>query len=255
MPINIDLSGHVAVVTGASGQIGRVIALRLAQAGAAIAVHYHNNQQQALQVVSSIEAAGGRAMAVQADTTDMDSVTRMREQIQSVLGTADIVVNAAVAQYDWTTVLEQDLADYESQFKTCVMQNVVMAKVFIPHMQSLNWGRFIAINTECSMQLFPTQSAYVAGKRGMDGMLRVLAKEVGQYNITVNQVAPGWTITDNDRARGTEKNAAYDNNVPLRRRGTDLEIANAVCFLASDMADYITGVYLPVCGGNVMPTI
>ena len=89
----------------------------------------------------------------------------------------------------------------------------------------------------------------------MDGIYRILAKEVGGYQITVNQVAPGWTISDRDREAGTERNDAYDSKVPLKRRGTDQEIANVVAFLASDLASYITGAYIPVCGGNVMPAI
>jgi 3-oxoacyl-[acyl-carrier protein] reductase len=105
------------------------------------------------------------------------------------------------------------------------------------------------------MQCLPTQSAYVSGKRGMDGVLRVLAREVGEYGITVNQVAPGWTISDNDREQGSEHNPAYEAHTALKRRGTDQEIANAVAFLASDLAGFITGVYLPVCGGYVMPAI
>jgi 3-oxoacyl-[acyl-carrier protein] reductase len=135
------------------------------------------------------------------------------------------------------------------------MQNVIMAKAFIPYMIEKKYGRFIGINTECSMQNFPTQSAYVAGKRGMDGIFRILAKEVGEHQITVNQVAPGWTISDRDREAGTERSAEYDAKVPLKRRGTDQEIANVVAFLASDLASYITGAYIPVCGGNVMPAI
>ena len=89
----------------------------------------------------------------------------------------------------------------------------------------------------------------------MDGVLRVLAKEVGQHQITVNQVAPGYTISDRDREAGTERDASYESTVPLARRGTDQEIANVVAFLTSDLASYITGAYVPVCGGNVMATI
>ena len=103
------------------------------------------------------------------------------------------------------------------------------------------------------MQCAPTQSAYVAGKRGMDGVLRVLAREVGEHGVTVNQVAPGWTISEN--SPDSEATAGYRARVPLQRRGTDQDIANAVAFLASDLAAFITGVYLPVCGGNVMPRI
>ena len=89
----------------------------------------------------------------------------------------------------------------------------------------------------------------------MDGVLRVLAREVGRHQITVNQVAPGWTISEQDRAKGTERNSGYEASVPLARRGTDEEIANVVAFLASDLASFITGAFVPVCGGNVMPTI
>ena len=89
----------------------------------------------------------------------------------------------------------------------------------------------------------------------MDGLLRVLAREIGKHQITVNQVAPGWTISEQDRVNGTERRPEYEANVPLQRRGTDQEVANVVAFLASDLASFITGAYVPVCGGNVMPTI
>jgi len=136
-----------------------------------------------------------------------------------------------------------------------VLHNVLMAKAFVPAMVEANYGRIIGINTECAMQTFEGQSAYVSGKRGMDGVLRVLAKEVGKHQVTVNQVAPGWTISDKDRLAGVERQENYESKVPLNRRGTDQEIANVVAFLASDLASYITGVYIPVCGGNVMPRI
>ena len=105
------------------------------------------------------------------------------------------------------------------------------------------------------MQALPTQSAYVAAKKGMDALLRVLAREIGAHGITVNQIAPGWTISERDRTAGTEKQEQYEKTVALRRRGEDTEIAQAVAFLASDLASFITGVYLPVCGGNIMPAV
>jgi 3-oxoacyl-[acyl-carrier protein] reductase len=158
-------------------------------------------------------------------------------------------------QYQWTKVLEQSAEDYDSQFRSCVLHNVLMAQAFVPAMQQNGGGRVIAINSECAMQNFELQSAYVSGKRGMDGVLRVLAREVGASGITVNQVAPGWTISDKDRSSGEENQPDYGSKVPLRRRGTDQEIANVVAFLASDLASFITGAYIPVCGGNVMPAI
>jgi 3-oxoacyl-[acyl-carrier protein] reductase len=114
-------------------------------------------------------------------------------------------------------------------------------------------GRVVAISTECALQNLPTQSAYVSGKRGMDGVLRCLAREVGEHGITVNQVAPGWTVSEDRPA--SKRPLSYLNSVPLKRWGADQEIANVVAFLASDLASFITGAFIPVCGGNVMPAI
>jgi 3-oxoacyl-[acyl-carrier protein] reductase len=254
--LSINLVGKTCVVTGGGGQLGRTIARTLADCGAAVAVHYLTSKQTAQAVADQITASGGRAMAVQADITQEVEVLRMRDQVTAALGDADIIVNNAVAQYGWKSVLEQALADYESQFRSCVLHNVLMAKAFVPAMIKKGWGRVIATNTECAMQNFPSQSAYVSGKRGMDGVLRVLAKEIGQHQITVNQVAPGWTISDRERKDGIgDYTKTYIKTVPLGHRGSDQDIANTVAFLASDLAGFITGAYIPVCGGNVMPTI
>jgi 3-oxoacyl-[acyl-carrier protein] reductase len=175
---------------------------------------------------------------------DESAVLRMRDTIGEQLAPPDIVVANAVVQYAWTSVLEQANDDYRSQFESSVLHNVNLAKAFVPHMRKQGWGRYIGINTECTMQCHPTQSAYIAGKAGMDRVLRVLAKEVGGDQVTVNQVAPGWMISE---TRPDSSGAAgYKEQVPLRRRGTDQDIGHAVAFLASELANFITGVYLPV---------
>ena len=227
----------------------------LAECGADVAIHYHSKDEKARELEAELKKAGRRTGVFQAELGSPDSVNAMRDAVQAALGNPDIVVTNAVSQYKWTTVLEQAPEDYESQFRSCVMQNVLMAKAFVPGMIEKKWGRIIGINTECVMQLFPSQSAYVSGKRGMDGVMKVLAREVGQHQITVNQVAPGWTISDRDREKGSEKAPDYDKNTALKRRGTDQEIANAVAFLASDLASYITGAFVPVCGGFVVSPI
>ncbi len=254
--MQIDLSGKLAVVTGDTGQLGRVMVRTLAACGADVAIHYLRNGEKAGELLADVQELGVRGMVVAGDVTSLDSVLAMRDAIGAALGKApEIIVNNAVSQYTWTSVLEQAVEDYESQFRSCVLQNVHMAKAFVPAMIAQHYGRVIAINTECAMQNAPSQSAYISGKRGMDGVLRVLAKEIGEHQITVNQVAPGWTISEGVRAAGTERQEAYEQFVPLKRRGTDQEIANVVAFLASDLASFITGAYIPVCGGNVMPGI
>lgn len=257
----IDLKGRLAVVTGAAGELGRTMTRELASCGANVAICYYSKREYAEKLKIEVEQTYGvKASALQCDITDFDSVCVTQKAIKKELGAADIIVNNSVIGIDWHTVLDQDIEAYDSQYKSCVLHAVFMAKAFVPDMIAKSYGRIIGINTECSMQMFPYQSAYVAGKRGMDGVYKVLAREIGQYNITVNQVAPGWIKSDKFRdADGSECNFRQDfpyiDRVPMRRRGTDLEVANAVCFLASDLASFITGVYLPVCGGNEMPCI
>ena len=253
--LSIDLSNRLAVITGASGELGRVMSRSLAASGADVALVYHRNAAGAEALAAEITATGRRAKAFGADVTDAASVVALRDVVRAWHRDPDIVVANAVIQYPWKPLLEQPIADYESQFRSCVLHAVNLAQAFLPAMIPRRWGRFIAINTECAMQNFPNQSAYVAGKRGMDGVVRVLAREIGEHQITVNQVAPGWTVTDKERAAGMEVRSEYDRTIPLRRRGTDQEFANVVAFLASDLASFITGAYIPVSGGNVMPTI
>ncbi len=254
--LQINLHGKIAVVTGATGELGRVIARTLADCGADVAIQYLQSEDRADKLKQEILARNVRCIAVQADVTQEASVNAMRDTVQKELGDADIIVNNAVIQcYPWKNILEQPLADYESQFRSCVMHNVLMARAFVPAMIRKNAGRVIAINTECAALNLPTQSAYVSGKRGMDGIMRILAKEIGPHQITVNQIAPGWMISERHRTAGQEHQAEYEKNVPLRRRGEDQDIANMVAFIASDLAKFVTGAFIPVSGGTVMPAI
>ncbi len=253
--LNLDMHGRTVLITGSAGQLGRVMALKFAECNADVIVHYHKNAAKAAELVKTIEAMGRKAYMVQADITDQGSVQRMKEEISSNFTMPDIIVDNAVIQYEWKELLEQDIEDYYSQFESCVMQTVYMAKAFLPHMKEQKWGRVVCINTECAYMAEERNSAYTSAKRGLDGIVRVLAKEVGEYGITVNQVAPGWTISEKERLTGVESHPEYEATVPLRRRGTDEEIAHMVVFLSSDLASFTTGAYIPVSGGRVMPGI
>lgn len=251
--MKIDLSNRIALVTGATGELGRAMVRTLADCGADVAIHFHKAADKAASLQREVRAKGRRACVVQADVSQRGDIERMRGQIQQDLAAPDIIVTSAVGQYQRAKVLEQSTEAYQNQFETCVLHNVLMAQTFAPAMIAKRWGRIIAINTEVVMLNHPSQSAYASGKRGMDGLLRVLAKEIGEFNITVNQVAPGWCVSENHPAEG--RPAAHLNGIPLKRWGTDQDTANVVAFLASDLASFITGLFVPVCGGNVMPGI
>src|SRR4029077_17109322 len=147
--------GHLAVVTGGTGQLGRVIVRTMAACGEGVVIHYYQNVKMARQLVREPQAAGLPGMVVQADVTVEQDVRSMRAEIDKTLGAPDIIINNAVIQYAWANVLEQPHADYEGQFRSCVLQNVLMAQAFVPAMVAQNWGRVIAINTECAMQNLP----------------------------------------------------------------------------------------------------
>jgi len=255
--MNISLKGKIALITGATGQLGRVMARTLASCGADIAVCFYNNSEMADQLAGEIKVMGCRAVTVQADITNEKSAEKMRKKIKAELGDPDIVVNNAVIQYKWKSIIDQSPEDFQNQFDSCVMQSVYTAKAFLPAMIAKGSGRFIGINSECSAQCSANTGAYASAKRGMDGFYRVLANEAGPKGVTVNQVAPGWVISDKDREAKTIDHRGFNDSsyariVPLARRGTDQEIANVVLFLASDLASFVTGVCIPVCGGNVM---
>ncbi|MDR0395769.1 MAG: SDR family oxidoreductase [Oscillospiraceae bacterium] len=253
--MNISFEGKTVLITGGTSDLGRVMVRQFAKSGANVAIHYLKNSAMAETLRAEAESYGVRAAAVQANVTKSVEVESMRDKVASALGMPQIVVCNAVSQYPWTTILDQPLEHFADQFETCTIHNVLMAKAFVPDMVEKKYGRFIGINTECSALCNPNSGAYAAAKRGMDGIYRTLAKEIGYSGVTCNQIAPGWMISDRDRARGTEHPPEAEAKIPMKRRGEDIEIANAALFLASDLAGYITGAYIPVCGGNVMPGI
>jgi 3-oxoacyl-[acyl-carrier protein] reductase len=247
LPVSIDLSHRVALVTGAAGELGT-----LAACGAKIAIHYHRNSEGALRLHDELTAAGTTACMVSCDIADLDGVTTMRQEIEKALGPVDIVVDNAVTWFDEGPIVDQSVDQFDRVFRSSVLQVWTTAKVFSEPMIAHQWGRIIALGTEVTSQALINRAPYTTAKCAMDGMMRTLARELGEHGITVNQVAPGWMITDKDRRDRDEVQPAYESGVPLRRRGYDQDVANLIAYLASDMANFITGVRIPVCGGNVM---
>ena len=160
--MKIDLTNKTAVVTGATGELGRTMIRSLAKCGANVAICYNSKKEFAAELRNEIEKQYRvRAIAVFADVTNLVSIMAMKNEVFQRLGVTHIIVNNAVIKVnEWTSVLEQAPEDYESQFTSSVMHNVYMAKAFVPDMITQKYGRVIGLNTECSMQNFITQSAY-----------------------------------------------------------------------------------------------
>ena len=248
MAYTIDLSGKVALVTGGGRGIGSRIATTLAAAGARTVVNYRKSDKAARAVADSIRAAGGEAVALQADVTDRAQVERMRADIESRWGPVDVLVNNALDQKPWKPFEELDWEVYQSQVSGSLRAVCNTGWAFLPRMKERRWGRIVNISTVCFIENLPGQSAYNAGKGALYSWSRTVCREVAPYNITINQIAPGWMRTETvDPA--SEAVRRYADGVPMRRQGDAQEIANTVLYFASELAGFVTGAYVPVCGG------
>ncbi len=248
--ITIDLAGHVALVTGAAQGLGAEIARTLGTAGAAVVVNYLSSAQSAEAVVAGIAAAGGRALAHQADVTDAAAVDAMVARAADALGPVDIVVNNAGREEAVAPPFALTATDYQRMIDLNLHAVVHTCRAAVPAMQAQHWGRVVNIASEALSRPGPGFSAYAAGKGAMVALSRNLASELGPDGITVNVVAPGWIATP--RA-DTAPRAAIDRLIagtPLGYQGRPAHVAGAVLFYASPLADFVTGAYLPVSGGH-----
>jgi 3-oxoacyl-[acyl-carrier protein] reductase len=244
--VTLDLSGRVAIVTGASRGIGRAIAVTLARAGAAVVAAARGEHAQA--VTEQITAAGGRAIAVPLDVTDTAAIEAMVAQAASELGRIDILVNNAGITRDQLLLrLKRD--DWDAVLATNLTGAFACTQAVLRPMIKQRYGRIVSISSIVGQAGNPGQTNYAASKAGLIGFSKALALEVASRNITVNVVAPGLIDTDMTKAIADAAQKDWSEKIPLGRLGTPDDIAAAVCFLASDAASYITGHVLAVNGG------
>jgi 3-oxoacyl-[acyl-carrier protein] reductase len=244
--VKLDLSGRVAIVTGASRGIGRAIALTLAQAGAAVVAGARGDHAQ--PVTDEIVEAGGRAIAVPLDVTDTAAVEAMIAKAASELGRIDILVNNAGITRD-QLLLRLKREDWDAVLATNLTGAFTCTHPVLKTMVRQRYGRIVTISSIVGQSGNAGQTNYAASKAGLIGFSKALALEVASRNITVNVVAPGLIETDMTRAIADAAQKDWSEKIPLGRLGTPDDIAAAVCFLASDAASYITGHVLAVNGG------
>ncbi|MBS1903054.1 MAG: 3-oxoacyl-[acyl-carrier-protein] reductase [Bacteroidetes bacterium] len=247
----IDLTGKSAIVTGGSRGIGRGIVLALAAAGADVLFTYASNEAAANDVVAEVEKLGRKAVAIKADAASSEDATNVVDQATKQFGKIDILVNNAGITKD-TLLMRMSEADWDSVIDTNLKGVFLLTKAAIRPMMSARSGRIITISSVVGLTGNPGQANYTASKAGVIGFSKSIAKEVGSRGITANVVAPGYIATDMTGKLSETQQKAIMDLVPVKRMGTVEDIANAVLFLASPLAEYITGETIRVDGGMAM---
>jgi len=245
-----SLQGRVALVTGASQGIGRACAFVLAEAGATVAVAARN-EDKLQSLVQEIEAKGGKAAAFKLDVSNEDEIKATVKSVIAQLGKIDILVNNAGITRD-QLLMRMKRADWDDVLKTNLTAPFLLTQAVISSMLKQRWGRIINITSINGQMGQAGQANYASSKAGLIGMTMSVAREVASRNITCNAVSPGWIDTAMTADLAQDLKDKMVAAVPLGRPGTDVEIAAAVRFLASEEAGYITGHVLNVNGGMLM---
>jgi 3-oxoacyl-[acyl-carrier protein] reductase len=247
------LSGRIALVTGGSRGIGAATARLFAREGAHVAVNYHLSPAPAHALVDEIAARGGRAIAAKADVTDLVQVGFMVQQVEAELGQIDtLVLNAGMRVhvapflgYSWEEVEAKVSGELKSVFH--------LSQAVVPGMVARHAGCIVAVSSTLSRRPGDGFSAHSAGKSAVDALLKSMALELGPMGVRVNVVAPGLTLTDATAFLPDAAKDAVAHLTPLRRNALPEDVAGAILLLASDHARHVTGTYLPVDGGMLLP--
>ena len=247
-----DLSGRVALVTGASRGLGAAIAIKLGERGAAVAVNTFGSPERAEAVAESIRKAGGKASVFRADVRDEAQVKQLEESVRGELGAIDILVLNATGPQPFIPLENLTWRACLDQLEFFVKSPILLAQAVLGPMKARRRGRIIHIGSEVFEKGVPEFSSYVSAKGAQLGLARSWAMELAPLGITVNLVAPGWIPTERHANDPQAVKDGYAAAVPMRRMGVPEDVAEAVAFLATDAANFITGQQIAVNGGNTL---
>lgn len=250
----LDLTGKVALVTGASSGIGKAAALALAEQGAAVAINYHRNEAGATDAKQKITEAGGRAIAVQADVTQADEVRALIEKTVAELGPIDILINNAGSLVERLRLLELTEARWDEVIALNLKSAFLCAQAVAGSMIERKTGAIINVTSIAGRNGGALGAiAYATAKGGMIALTKGLAKELAPHGVRVNGISPGVIDTPfHEQFSTPQAMQAFVNNIPLGRVGAPDEIGRAIAFLASDAASYLVGENVDINGGLLM---
>jgi len=241
----MDLSGKVAIVTGSARGIGREIAFRLAEAGANIVI---SDIADAEPAAEEIKKMGRQSLAVMTDVTSASNVAGLVEKAIEKFGRIDILVNNAGIARDQLLMRMSD-EDWEAVLNVNLKSVFLCTRAVLRHMVKQRWGRIISISSIVGIVGNPGQANYASAKAGIIGFTKTIAREVGSRGITVNAIAPGFIVSKMTEQLSEEQKGEMLKRIPLGSLGTPRDVAEAVAFLASEEARYITAQVLGVDGG------
>jgi 3-oxoacyl-[acyl-carrier protein] reductase len=245
--IQVDLSGQTAVVTGASRGIGKCIAVALGRAGAKVAL-VARNESKLSEVASEITGAGGTATVYPCDVTDSAAATKVIESVVAEWGQIDILVNNAGITKD-TLIPRMSDEEWDDVIATNLRSVFLFTRAAIQEMMRKRSGRIISLSSVSGIMGNPGQANYSASKAGIIGFTQTVAREIAGRKVTVNAICPGFITTEMTEALGPIVQEEAKKRIPAKRLGEAEEIADAVLYLASDSAAYVTGQILVVDGG------
>lgn len=247
----IDIKGKVAVVTGGSRGIGSAVALKLAAAGADVAINYSGSEDRARLLKEEIEKMGARAIIGKADVSNPEDVKAFFELVMNEFGRIDVLVNNAGITKD-ALIIKMSEEDWDSVINVNLKGVFNCTKAVTRQMMKQRCGKIINISSIVGISGNAGQGNYCASKAGVIGFTKAMARELASRNINVNAVAPGFIATDMTDVLKDDVKESMLRSIPLGKFGEPEDVANLVLFLASDMSNYITGQVMNVDGGFVM---
>ena len=250
--VPVLLNDKVAFITGAAKGCGAATAIRMAASGASVVVNYLSSEREAVELCKGIEAFGGKALAVRADMANESEAREAYRGAVARFGKVDILVHNATPAFRSGALADVEWTEYATYIDVLLKGAFNISKAVLPEMAARGYGRVISIGTTSTRTLNDSHSAYISAKEALWGLTKSIAVDYGADGITANMVSPGLVWTDLEQSQPADFGPEHRRRTPMGRNAEAKDIADAVLFFASDLASFVSGTDLPVCGGFLL---